>query len=99
MLDLKLIRENAEMIKANCQRRGFPLDIDGLLALDKDYRALDREVEELRAQVQTLTRKMEEMSRISTGKPAHEEVKTSAETPKTGVKGHDRLARYIDAMK
>lgn len=59
----------------------------------------EKEVEELRAQVQTLTRKMEEMSRVSAGKPAHEEVKTSAQTEKTGVKGHDRLARYIDAMK
>ena len=48
MLDLKIIRENAEMIKANCQRRGFPLDIDGLLALDKDSRALAREGEEPR---------------------------------------------------
>lgn len=56
MLDLKLIRENAEMIKANCQRRGFPLDIDGLLALDQDYRALDREVEELRARRNKLSK-------------------------------------------
>ncbi|MBR2374629.1 MAG: serine--tRNA ligase, partial [Lentisphaeria bacterium] len=56
MLDLKIIRENAEMIKANCQRRGFPIDVDGLLALDKDYRALDREVEELRARRNKLSK-------------------------------------------
>ena len=56
MLDLKLIRENAEMIKANCQRRGFPLDIDGLLALDKDYRTLEREAEELRARRNKLSK-------------------------------------------
>ena len=56
MLDLKLIRENAEMIKANCQRRGFPLDIDGLLALDKEYRALEREAEELRARRNKLSK-------------------------------------------
>ena len=74
-----------------------PLDYKDPFA--EDGGEAEKEVEELRAQVQTLTRKMEEMSRISTGKPAHEEVKTSAETPKTGVKGHDRLARYIDAMK
>ena len=56
MLDLKLIRENAEMIKANCQRRGFPLDIDGLLALDKEYRTLEREAEELRARRNKLSK-------------------------------------------
>ena len=65
----------------------------------EDANEAEKEVEELRAQVAVLSRKMEEMSRISTGKPAHEEVKTSAETEKTGIKGHARLARYIDAMK
>ena len=69
MLDLKLIRENAEMIKANCQRRGFPLDIDGLLALDKDYRALDREVEELRARRNKLSKE------CATDPAARDEVK------------------------
>lgn len=59
----------------------------------------EKEVAELRSQVEILTRKMEEMSRIPAGKPAHEEVKTNAETPKTGIKGLDRLARYVDAVK
>lgn len=59
----------------------------------------NKEVEELRSQVEVLTRKMEEMSRIPAGKPAHEEVVTSAQTPKTGIKGHDRFARYVDAVK
>ena len=59
----------------------------------------EKEVEELRSQVAVLTRKMATMSRISTGKPAHEEVKTSAATPKTGIKGHDRLSRYVEAVK
>ena len=59
----------------------------------------EKEAEELRAQVQTLTRKIEEMSRMSAAKSAHEEVKTSGETEKTGIKGHDRLSRYVDAMK
>lgn len=67
--------------------------------VDQEKEELRRENEELRAQVQVLTRKMEEMSRIPAAAPAHEEVKTSAETPKTGIKGHDRLARYIDAVK
>ena len=85
MLDLKLIRENAEMIKANCQRRGFPLDIDGLLALDKDYRALDREVEELRARRNKLSKE------CATDPAAREEVKkikltlNSKETAMEGI--------------
>ena len=59
----------------------------------------EKEVEELRSQVAVLTRKMEEMSRVSAAKPAHEEVKTSGQETKTGSKGFDRLSRYVDAMK
>ena len=73
-----------------------PLDYKDPFAGDAEA---EKEVEELRSQVEVLTRKMEEMSRTPAAKPAHEEVNTSAKSEKTGIKGHDRLARYIDAMK
>ena len=73
-----------------------PLDYKDPFAGDAEA---EKEVEELRSQVEILTRKMEEMSRTPAAKPAHEEVKTSAQAEKTGVKGIDRLNRYIDAMK
>ena len=73
-----------------------PIDYKDPFAGDDER---EKEVEELRSQVETLTRKMEEMSRTPAAKPAHEEVKTSAQGEKTGIKGHDRLNRYIDAMK
>ena len=60
---------------------------------------LRRENAELRSQVEVLTRRMEEMSRLPAAKPAHEEVATPASASKTGVKGFDRLARYIEAVK
>ena len=31
MIDIKLIRENAEMLQENCQRRGYPIDMEGLV--------------------------------------------------------------------
>ena len=67
--------------------------------VDEEKEELRKENAELRSQVEVLTRKMEEMSRTPAAKPAHEEVNTSAQSEKTGIKGHDRLARYIDAMK
>ena len=73
-----------------------PIDYKDPFAVDAEK---DKEVEELRSQVEVLTRKMEEMSRTPAAKPAHEEVNSSAQTEKTGIKGHDRLNRYIDAMK
>jgi len=49
----------------------------------------------LRAQVEELTRKVEELSRMSAAKPAHEEVQTSGNIRKTGIKGLDRLAELV----
>ena len=50
MIDIRLIRENSEAVRANCVRRGFPIDIDGLLKLDADARQLGQEAEALRAE-------------------------------------------------
>lgn len=56
MIDIKFIRENAEKVKANCARRGFPIDIDGLLKLDADSRQLSQESESLRAERNRLSK-------------------------------------------
>ena len=48
MIDIKLIRENAEAVQQNCTRRGYPVDIAGLLKLDTEARQLNQEIEELR---------------------------------------------------
>lgn len=56
MLDLKLIRENSEMIRTNCIRRGYPIDMDGLLKLDADARQLGQEAETLRAERNRLSK-------------------------------------------
>ncbi len=56
MIDMKLIRENAEAVRANCIRRGFPIDIEGLLKLDADARQLSQEAEALRAERNRLSK-------------------------------------------
>ena len=66
---------------------------------EDDGEIMRKENQALRNQVEELTRKVEELSRMSAAKPAHEEVQASAKTPKTGDKGKDRLARYLDAVK
>jgi len=62
---------------------------------DEELAALRRENEELRAQVATLARRMEELSRTPMAKPAHEEVRNAATAVKTGNKGLDRLAELV----
>ena len=56
MIDIKFIREHAEEVKANCVRRGFPIDLEGLLKLDADSRQLSQEAEALRAERNRLSK-------------------------------------------
>jgi len=55
------------------------------------------EAEALKAQIKELQAKIEKMSKLSAGKPAHEEIKQSAEIGKTGIKGLDNLSRILSA--
>ena len=56
MFDIKLLRENLDMIKANAKRRGCDVDVDALAAMDKEYLALIKEVEDLRAKRNALSK-------------------------------------------
>ena len=65
-------------------------------AEDEEKAALRKENEELRAQVETLTAKVTELSRTPMAKPAHEEAKDAAPTYReTGIKGLDRIASLM----
>ena len=56
MIDIKLIRENSELVQQNCAKRGYPIDIEGLLKLDSEARQLQQEIEELRAERNRLSK-------------------------------------------
>lgn len=49
MLDIKIIRENPELIKKNCQNRLADVDIDDLLQIDEEIRKLLSSIEDDRA--------------------------------------------------
>jgi seryl-tRNA synthetase len=50
MLDINFIRENADLVKAGAARKRMTVDIDGLLKLDDERRALKQEIESRRAE-------------------------------------------------
>lgn len=47
MLDIRLIREETERVRAGCEAKGLSVDLDAILALDQSRRDLLRETEEL----------------------------------------------------
>jgi seryl-tRNA synthetase len=50
MIDIKALRENPELFKEGCRRKGFQIDIDHILSLDARRRSLQAERERLRAE-------------------------------------------------
>jgi seryl-tRNA synthetase len=58
MLDIKFIRENADVIKAGAKKKHIEVDIDRLLVLDEARRATMGDVEKLRAQQNEASQKI-----------------------------------------
>jgi len=49
MLDIKFVRENAELVKKGCHDKNMNIDVDRLLDIDRDRRSILKDLEELRA--------------------------------------------------
>ena len=56
MIDIKLIRENPELVKAQLARRGSAIDVDELAGLDAEWRELTKKAEEMRSERNRLSK-------------------------------------------
>ena len=89
MLDLRFIRENAELVKENCKKKFQDHKVekvDELIALDKEYRAMKTQDDELRAKRNSISKQIGAL--MGQGK------KDEAEKIKEEVKG---LGEELDA--
>lgn len=56
MIDIKLVRDNPDFIKANCERRGAKADVDGIVRIDRERRDVLNSLETLRAERNRLSK-------------------------------------------
>ena len=49
MIDLKLVRQNPELMKDNIAKRNLKVDLDAFLALDKQILEINQKLENLKA--------------------------------------------------
>lgn len=72
MLDIRFIRDNAELVQTNAQQKGYDVDIQKLLSIDGEKKALSQQVDELRERRNANASKMKggrpEQSLIDEGK-------------------------------
>jgi len=72
MLDLRIVRENTDAVKAALSRRGITIDLTEFLALDAKRRAAQQEIETLRRRRNEVS---EEIGRLKkAGQPAEDKV-------------------------
>ncbi len=80
MIDIKLLRENPELVKDSTEKKGYDLDIDLALELDVRRRQLQQQADELRAQRNDISGKMKggkpEPELIMEGKEVKEKLAT-----------------------
>lgn len=58
MLDIRFIRENADIVKQGAAKKGIEIDIDRLLALDEDRRTIGADLENRRAEQNRTSKKI-----------------------------------------
>ncbi len=80
MLDIKIIREKTEEVKANCQNRLAKVDIDRLLELDNQRREMLAKIDDLRAKRNTSSKTKPTPEIIAEMKSVGEEIKKLEES-------------------
>ena len=99
MLDRKLILENIEAVKKNCQVRGANVDVDRLVQLETQRRAKLTEAQELNRQANATSKLIgkapseEERERLKTEGRRLREQKDAAQAE------HDRLDREVHELQ
>lgn len=88
MLDIKLIRQTPEVVKAALKKRGYDFNIDNLLRIDEERRARIAKIEGLRAKINELSKQIGEFKKKNDNEKA-ESLKAESKT----------LGNQIDAIE
>jgi seryl-tRNA synthetase len=96
MLDIRFIRDNAELVQASARKKGYTIDIPALLDADRERREVQSKADELR------TRRNEIAAQMRNGKPSNELIGEGRriKTELAELEDHVRVAdeRYMDLL-
>jgi len=93
MIDIKLIRENPEIVRESQKKRGLDVkEIDTLLGLDKKWREIKRENDNLRSERNKISEKINEAKKQKDNKLAEDLIKEAKEIP-AKIEENERLMK------
>ena len=94
MIDINLIRENPSLVKESQKKRGLnEKEVDIILALDEKWRKLKQEVDELRAERNKISSKINESKKQ--GKKVNDLIKKAKELPE-GIKNKENELTKVE---
>ncbi len=93
MLDLKLIREEPDLVKQGIKNKGEMGNVDKILELDSQRRAIIQDVETLKHERNELSQKVSELKKE--GKPADEVISRTREISQS-IKDMDEKLKSLD---
>lgn len=100
MLDLKFIRDNADLIRAKLRARGAAYDLDNLLKLDAERRRLVTEVERLRREKKSISERVRDLkAEEGVAAEAEDMMAKSREVSGALKEGEDRLQALEQELK
>ena len=79
MIDINLIRDDAKLVKENIKNRGYDVDVDEIVELDKKWRKIKYDLDALRKERNVVSKSISELKKA--GKSASKEMKKAKEIP------------------
>ncbi len=101
MIDIKLLRENPQLVQESCKKRGYDIDIDSIVSLDKKWRELKAEDDSLRADRNKISEQINQAKKAKDEKKAKEWIKKAREIPEKLAKNEQEekeLRAKIDLL-
>ncbi|MDH3965269.1 MAG: serine--tRNA ligase, partial [Deltaproteobacteria bacterium] len=96
MLDIKFIRENSEVVRRMLENRGFDLELEAILALDKERRQIIQEVESLKHERKIVS---DQIAKMKKGSEDASEIITQMRQVSQRIKELDqKLAKFEDDL-
>ncbi|MBU3964603.1 serine--tRNA ligase [Patescibacteria group bacterium] len=95
MIDIKLLRENPELIKQALGKRGVDIDIEKILGLEKERRVILQEVEQLRSQRNEISSQKGKPDDLDKARKIKEGLKTKEDQLKIIETGFEALYALI----
>ncbi len=97
MIDIKLVRENPEVVKESLKKRNSKINLDNLIKLDEKWRKLKYQEDSIRKSRNSVSKKINKLKKA--GKSAAKEIKIAKDIPKKLEKIEIQRKKLGDKIK